>query len=105
VRRGRGARREAGVAGVSVPTGYVVVRFPSRWLGLGLVPPGLEGRWFEVPDPRMVNPAWGGPGAVGWVGDDEHGPGTAVARPTGTFETREDGAVAEVWRVEELVEP
>lgn len=84
---------------MSRPVGFAVVRFPQRWLTLGLVPAGLEGRWFEVPDPRDLGPALENAEAV-----ELRVSGQAVARPIGTFETREDGAVAEVWRVEELAE-
>ena len=44
----------------------------------------LEGRWFDLRDPR----AW----ALEWVGE-------AVAVPTGRCEVRDDGAVAEVYEV------
>lgn len=82
---------------VEPPWGYVVVRFPASWVGR-LVPPELDGTWFEVPDPRLGG-SWVGPG--NWELDGPRVGGRAVARPTGRFEVRADGAVAEVWAVAE----
>jgi hypothetical protein len=53
----------------------------------GFMPPGYEGRWFDrasMPVHRVAAVA---------------ATGTAAARPTGRFEVRDDGAVAEVWEV------
>lgn len=68
---------------------YVVIR-PAPDLPDGFLPDEMNGRWFDrdhIPE---------GP-------DDGHATvarlGGAVAVATGRFETREDGAVAEVFEV------
>jgi hypothetical protein len=48
-------------------------------------PPEIEGRWYDRS--RFVE-SW-----------KEPRPGTYQARPTGRFEVRDDGAVAEVWEI------
>ncbi|PZG16486.1 hypothetical protein C1I95_17595 [Micromonospora craterilacus] len=58
---------------------YVVVR-PHPDLPAGFLPPDLDGRWFDRSALRL-------------------GSGTAVAVPSGRFEVRDDGAVAEVYEV------
>lgn len=65
---------------------YVVVR-PATDLPLGFLPESLDGTWFDV---SQLPP---GPGLTGIR------MGSAVAVPTGRFEAREDGAVAEVYEV------
>lgn len=80
---------------------YVVLRAHPD-LPPGFLPPELEGRWYDLqrvpflPSDRAAGeapppPALGGPVA-------SYGP-PAVAVPTGRFEVRDDGAVAEVWEV------
>jgi hypothetical protein len=65
---------------------YVVIRATAD-LPVGFLPEYIEGRWFDVstwvPDRRSV--------ALGM--------GVGVAVPTGRFEVRDDGAVAEVYEV------
>ncbi|MCP9947353.1 hypothetical protein [Actinomadura madurae] len=68
---------------------YMVIR-PAADLPDGFLPDGMDGKWFD----RSQLPK--GPG-------DGHATtarmGGAVAVATGRFETREDGAVAEVYEV------
>lgn len=61
----------------------IVVRFAD---GTPTVP-DLDGVWFD----RSRFPLWSP--------DFVPGPGRMVARPTGQFETRDDGVVAEVWLI------
>ena len=61
---------------------YIVVR-PATDLPPGFLPPEMDGRWFDV---EQLPPAWGDLGM-------------AVAVPSGRFEVRDDGAVAEVYEV------
>lgn len=63
---------------------YIVVR-PASGLPPGFLPPRLDGTWFD----RSTLPEQYGP--YQW--------GDAVAIATGRFETRDDGAVAEVFEV------
>lgn len=65
------------------PCDYVVIR-ASQDLPAGFLPPQLEGRWFDLKYMPI---------------DPTDRPGTAVAIPSGRFEVRDDGAVAEVWEV------
>jgi len=74
---------------------YVVVRrgpdMPDEWL----MPDGLEGRWFDRAEMKPPPPP-------GWADEFRRRGGvvsTAAAVPTGRFEVREDGAVAEVWEI------
>lgn len=60
---------------------YVVVR-ASPDLPDGFIPPDLDGKWFD----RATLPV-------------SFAQGTAVAVPSGRFEVRDDGAVAEVWEL------
>jgi hypothetical protein len=64
---------------------YIVVR-PAADLPPGFLPSALDGKWF---DREMVKYA------VSFTAY----PGSAVAVPSGRFEVRDDGAVAEVWEV------
>ena len=65
---------------------YIVVRVaPGARL---MVPPDLDGTWFDRQDIPAVSPL-APPGPAGGV----------VAVPTNRFEVRDDGAVAEVWEV------
>ena len=63
---------------------YIVVRAAPD-LPPGFLPRGLDGKWFD----RATLPEQYGP--YQW--------GDAVAAATGRFETRDDGAVAEVFEV------
>lgn len=63
---------------------YVVIR-PAPDLPPEFLPGYLNGRWYD----RAELP-WGG-SSCGWI--------DAVAVPTGRFEVRDDGAVAEVFEV------
>lgn len=60
---------------------YVVIRAAAD-LPDGFLPERLNGRWFDLAEVRQG-----------------FGVGDAVAVPSGRFETRDDGAVAEVWEV------
>jgi hypothetical protein len=66
---------------------YIVIRaHPGARI---YMPPEVEGRWydrseFSFPDPERYKPP-----------TTSHG----VAEPTGRFEVRDDGAVAEVWEL------
>lgn len=61
---------------------YVVIRAAAD-LPPGFLPESLDGKWFDRSDLPMS--------------DGSMPAGVAV--PSGRFETREDGAVAEVWEV------
>ncbi|MGW4422554.1 hypothetical protein [Streptosporangium sp. NPDC004631] len=68
---------------------YIVIR-PSADLPDGFLPDRLNGRWFDRAEMS--------------IGPDDDGEmvarlGGAVAVPAGRFESREDGAVAEVYEV------
>jgi hypothetical protein len=63
---------------------YVVIR-PHPDLPAGFLPPSLDGKWFD----RSTLPFGFASGTSG----------TAVAVPSGRFEVRDDGAVAEVYKV------
>ena len=65
--------------------GYIVIRSGPD-LPNGFLPEKWEGRWERVVD---LDPA--GVNSVRF--------GEATARPTGRYETGDDGAVAEVWEV------
>lgn len=70
---------------------YVVIR-PAPDLPPGFLPSRWDGLWLDRS--TMESVAGYRPGdaaAKGW--------GEGVAVPTGQFEYREDGAVAEVWEV------
>lgn len=74
---------------------YVVVRrgpdMPDEWD----MPPGLEGKWLD----RATMPP---PPARDSMSDFRARGGvvtSAAAVPTGRFEVRDDGAVAEVWEI------
>jgi DNA-binding transcriptional regulator PaaX len=60
---------------------FAVIR-PAPDLPAGFLPAEWDGRWVNLATMRQ------GPGL-----------GQAVAVPVGRFETRDDGAVAEVWEV------
>ena len=62
---------------------YVVIR-PAADLPEGFLPPSWDGKWFD----RATLPETYAPITTG-----------GVAVPSGRFEVREDGAVAEVWEV------
>lgn len=61
---------------------YVVIRAAGD-LPEGFMPAGLEGTWLDLTTCRL----------------DYGSFAIAVAVPSGRFETRDDGAVAEVWEV------
>jgi hypothetical protein len=65
---------------------YVVIR-PAPGLPDGFVPPHWDGRWID----RATLPQIYAPPGGQWS--------SATAVPTGHFEVREDGAVAEVFEV------
>ena len=67
---------------------YVVIR-PAAGLPEGVMPEGLDGKWFDKS--RMAY--GGGKVSVGVPAVSYQ------AVPTGRLETRDDGAVAEVWEV------
>lgn len=67
---------------------YVVLRGAPD-LPSGFMPPDLDGKWFDRAD------FWPRPVATAGMADPS-GP-QAVAVPTGRFEVREDGALAEVF--------
>ena len=71
---------------------YIVVR-AAPGLPEGFVPAHLEGRWYD----RSQIPL----GAVNVGAFEAAGGtvGTAIAEPSGRFEVRDDGAVAEVWEI------
>lgn len=73
---------------------YIVIRrgpdIPDEWR----MPHGLGGRWFD----RSTMPV-GGAGSADAAREAGVTVGTAQAVPTGRFEYREDGAVAEVWEI------
>lgn len=70
----------------SAEPNYIVIR-PHRDLPAGFMPPDLDGRWFDLATMTSgFNYA-----ALGYP--------QAVAVPSGQFEYRSDGAVAEVWEV------
>lgn len=73
---------------------YVVVRrgpdIPDEWV----LPDGLEGRWFDRATMPVRSPSADGARRTGVS------IGTAQAVPTGRFEYRDDGAVAEVWEIQ-----
>jgi hypothetical protein len=66
---------------------YVVLRgSPDR--PEGWMPRDLDGRWYDLRDfPVLAGGGW----------RPDHGQGKAAFMPTGRFEYRDDGAVAEVW--------
>ena len=64
---------------------YVVIR-PGAGLPEGFLPEDMDGRWIDRS--TLPLPVPGAPDVVG-----------AVAVPTGRFEQRDDGAVAEVFEV------
>jgi len=66
---------------------YIVVR-PAPDLPEGFLPKELNGKWFDVDDVPRIPPL----GTNNKVSE-------AVAVPTGKFEVREDGAVAEIYEV------
>lgn len=63
---------------------YIVVR-PASDLPAGFLPDYWDGRWIDLEDLHRRRPAID-------VGE-------AVAIPTGRFEVRDDGAVAEIYEV------
>jgi hypothetical protein len=67
-----------------VTSNLIVVR-PAPDLPPGFLPADLDGKWFDV----SLMPE----------GIESFSYGDAVAVPSGRFETREDGAVAEVYEV------
>jgi len=62
---------------------YVVIRL-APGMDPHQCPPGMDGRWYDLATVRL-----GAESAVP----------AATATPTGRFEFREDGAVAEVWEL------
>lgn len=64
----------------------VVVR-PGPGLPAGVLPRHLDGRWFDLTRVPLADAA----------GGHQHSALTAV--PSGRFEVRDDGAVAEVYEV------
>lgn len=63
---------------------FIVVR-PAPDLPPGFLPRDLDGRWYDRRElPEMYGP---------------FGSGDGVAVPTGRFEFRDDGAVAEIYEV------
>lgn len=73
---------------MSIPD-YVVIR-PAADLPDGFLPDEMNGKWLD----RSQLPTEPGDGHAAPAG-----PGGATAVATGRFETREDGAVAEVFEV------
>lgn len=69
---------------------YVVVR-PSPDLPPGFLPEHLDGKWFDISEMPF---SFREPGEAAAAGIGE-----AVSVPTGRFEYRDDGAVAEVYEV------
>lgn len=67
---------------------YVVLR-QSPDLPDGWMPPDMDGRWYDL---AAVPIGFRAPLAG-------YKPGTAYGVPTGRFEVRDDGAVAEVYEV------
>jgi hypothetical protein len=65
---------------------FIVIRGAPD-LPAGYMPAGLDGTWFDLGDVAQA------------IGTLAAAPGTALARPTGRFEFREDGACAEVWEI------
>lgn len=68
---------------------YVVIR-PGPGLPDGFLPPHYDGRWID-----MTHVPKGPPAGTGTA----MGLGEAVAVPTGQFEVRDDGAIAEIYEV------
>lgn len=68
---------------------YVVIRRSADLPPGFVLPRGLDGTWFDRAQAPLhsLEPQF------------TPGPGQVVATPTGRFEVREDGAVAEVWEV------
>lgn len=62
---------------------YIVIR-PAPDLPPGFLPAHLDGRWYDRED-------------IPWRAG--YGPNDAVAVPSGRFEVRDDGAVAEVYEI------
>jgi hypothetical protein len=52
--------------------------------------PTLEGWWIDAPDPDRISDPRPPAGTL---------PAYAVAEPTGRYETRDDGEMAEVWMI------
>lgn len=73
---------EAGAAG------FIVLR-PAPGLPADFLPRGMDGRWDVRPDLDSSLSRWPLPGVT------YH----AQAIPAGRYETRDDGALAEVWEV------
>lgn len=69
---------------------YVVIR-PGPGLPEGFVPARWDGRWLDRSQLQPLPGEHGDAAAAGF--------GEAVAVPTGRFEYRDDGAVAEVYEV------
>ena len=70
-------------------TTYVVIR-PAPELPADYIPDRLNGRWLDLDDKDQ------------WLPDHTltHSLILAAALPTGRYETRDDGAQAEVWEVQ-----
>lgn len=73
---------------------YVVIR-AGEGLPPGFLPPHLDGKWFDRRSVPVRAAKFVGSGNNGHVTVSE-----AVAVPSGRFEVREDGAVAEVWELQ-----
>lgn len=73
---------------------YVVIR-PAADLPPGFLPPELDGKWFDA----ATMPKRFGDPRGNYVTESGVTVGEAVAIPSGRFEVRDDGAVAEVWEV------
>lgn len=69
---------------------YVVIR-PAPDLPPGFLPSRLDGKWLDRSQLQPMPGEHGDAAAAGF--------GEGVAVPTGRFERREDGAVAEVYEV------
>ncbi|WP_433067397.1 hypothetical protein [Dactylosporangium sp. CS-033363] len=78
---------------------FVVLR-PAPDLPAGFLPEKLDGQWFNLVD--LVYEAYRDPDGPSDTEGVQFGPAGARAYPTGRYETRDDGAEAEVYEVRAL---